>query len=602
MVERTLISFPSQLQLIDRLQHLVYLSSSMVFISGEKGSGKSTLIEQLANQLPDNTKQAFIHLAEPISTAQIRQHIISQLFEQPLFDAEDSLRNILLLLKDKQYSDSAWVIVIDNAQLLPEQLLLELTEVITQQALLNDNEINFILLSDALTNNQIIRQIKQFPDQQSITTLSFKLSPLDINEAQQLLTHSLTQSGYAAKIQHQDALTKQLLNCQGLPEKILSLATQISSGHLEEHQDSWFKTRFPAILLMLILLAIIAGLVAILYPQFIKPQIEVEIIIESDAVLLDEIPSSDLTTDQQSHSSNTEPLAGKWANNKEVIVDNNLSVGEADSDARMIILDTQILELTASARPIDAFSDKKSVFPEVTLIATDEGSTGNEIASGKELKNDPMLHILPVKKVKDNVFTGSEMLFAVDPYFDTLVSTKVSAENDFYRHFIKPNIETDVNELVMKAPSLERPISADYLVIEGNNNVVGVQEISITVSEDNVSLVSDEMIISDAPLTTMQATSQEVLLAINANLYTLQLAAMRSESALQVFIKEHQLTDKNIYVYRTIRNGKNWYMLIYGQFKSYKIALQEGQKLSSKLDSWVKKYTLVHQDLQSNEQ
>ena len=72
MVERTLISFPSQLQLIERLQHLLYLSSSMVFISGEKGSGKSTLIEQLSNQLPNKTQQAFITLVEPTSIAQLR--------------------------------------------------------------------------------------------------------------------------------------------------------------------------------------------------------------------------------------------------------------------------------------------------------------------------------------------------------------------------------------------------------------------------------------------------------------------------------------------------------------------------------------------------
>ena len=92
----------------------------MVFISGEQGSGKSTLVEQLSNQLPDKTQQAFIRLAEPISAAQIRQKVISQFFEQPLFDADDSLLNSLLLLKKKQTSDIARVMVIDNAQLLPE--------------------------------------------------------------------------------------------------------------------------------------------------------------------------------------------------------------------------------------------------------------------------------------------------------------------------------------------------------------------------------------------------------------------------------------------------------------------------------------------------
>jgi DamX protein len=95
-----------------------------------------------------------------------------------------------------------------------------------------------------------------------------------------------------------------------------------------------------------------------------------------------------------------------------------------------------------------------------------------------------------------------------------------------------------------------------------------------------------------------------MLLAVNPNYYTLQLVAMVSESSLKEFIKEHQLADKDIYVYHTIRNEKNWYMVIYGQFESRKIALVEAGKLaksSSKLASWVKKYASVHQDLQLNE-
>ena len=63
MVERTLISLPSQLQLIERLQHLIYLSSSLIFVSGEAGSGKSTLTENLSNSLNADLQQIYISLA-----------------------------------------------------------------------------------------------------------------------------------------------------------------------------------------------------------------------------------------------------------------------------------------------------------------------------------------------------------------------------------------------------------------------------------------------------------------------------------------------------------------------------------------------------------
>ena len=80
---------------------------------------------------------------------------------------------------------------------------------------------------------------------------------------------------------------------------------------------------------------------------------------------------------------------------------------------------------------------------------------------------------------------------------------------------------------------------------------------------------------------------------------------MSSEDSLHEFIADHQLADKDISIYQTVRNGGNWYVVIYGEFENYPAALREAKKLSNlptQLDSWAKKYALVHQDLQLNEQ
>lgn len=524
MVERTLISFPSQLQLIDRLQHLLYLSSSMVFISGEKGSGKSTLIEQLSNQLPDATQQAFIRLAEPTSVAQIRQQIISQLFEQPLFDADDTLCNVIKLLKNKGNSGISRVVVIDNAQLLPELLLHELAEVIKQKSLLSDNEINFIFISDQLKNQEMVNNYKKSLNNQGVTALVFKLPPLDITEAKKLLTHSFLQLGYSPKIQHQDAVAKQLLNCQGIPEKILQLATEVSSGHLDDELPSWLKIRFPAILLMLALLVVVGGLAWYLYPKFIKQPLEVDTIVESEAILLDEIQSTDLIIDQNIKADTAEPLAGQWSNNKKVITDNTLSVGEADNKKRAVILDPQLLDIEKSTIA-SSFESEKNI-PNVANEVKQESSR-------------------PVALIIDNS--------------DSALDEQVT----------EPNLSESASEqqLGVKVTTL-------------------VTELSIT------------------SLKHKPFTPSEQLLAINPNFYTLQLAAMHSEKSLQAFIIEHQLAEKHISLYQTIRNGKKWYVVIYGQFKSRQAALNEVKKLSNspmKLDSWAKKYASIHQDLQLNE-
>ena len=58
-------------------------------------------------------------------------------------------------------------------------------------------------------------------------------------KAQQLLEHRFLQLDYSSKVQHPDALAKQLLRCQGIPEKILRLATELSSGNLGNNNPTY---------------------------------------------------------------------------------------------------------------------------------------------------------------------------------------------------------------------------------------------------------------------------------------------------------------------------------------------------------------------------
>jgi len=602
MVERTLISFPSQLQLIGRLQNLLYLSSSMVFISGEKGSGKSTLTEQLSNQLPDKTQQAFIRLVEPVSIAQIRQKIIAQLFEQPLFNADDSLFNALLLLKEKQDVDVARVIVIDNAHFIPEQLIDEIARVIKQKALLTDNEISFVLLSDEASNSNMVNQVKRSGENKEITALTFKLSPLDINESQKLLIHSLTQIGYSPKVDHQDALAKQLLHCQGIPEKILLLATQVSSGHLDKVKSSWFKTRFPAILLMLVLLLIAGGLGFYLYPKFITPQLEDEARVEQDSMLLHEIPSTDLITSSQDRSASIETLAGQWSNGNQEIKDNQLSVGEADNKDRTIIAGAQLIELESSV------SQAVSTTPSDVINAQDFPD-----ASENQLVSAPNSGLVNESTLLENtdVSDGNKPI-------KTLLDDEV-------RSIIAKHNAVEVEKVVIEKPTIEKPIIATPATItpvvtpdiQRNAELAIVKPVvtDVETASSVAKILTDEATavvnIAEAPQATSRDenghkpfTAAETLLAINPDFYTLQLAVMSAESSLQVFITEHQLDEDDLFLYETTRSGKKWYVIISGQFASRQTATVEIQRLANlptKLDSWAKKYSSVHQDLQLNE-
>ncbi|MFT6925397.1 MAG: DamX protein [Psychromonas sp.] len=96
-------------------------------------------------------------------------------------------------------------------------------------------------------------------------------------------------------------------------------------------------------------------------------------------------------------------------------------------------------------------------------------------------------------------------------------------------------------------------------------------------------------------------TPAETLMAKSPSLFTLRLSAMESWEKLQDFVIQHDLLKENIYVYRTIRNHKPWYVLLLGEYRSFpgaKIAQQGLPGALANFPSQVFTYKEIQQDLQ----
>jgi DamX protein len=556
MVERRLISLPSQLQLIDRLQHLIYLSSSLIFISGETGSGKSTLVEQLSNCLPGNIQEVFIQLNEQLSNSQIRQKIIQQLYKQPLFNVEDSLLTSMLLLQEKHSREAHCVIILDNAHFIKADLLVELADVITHKAQLGESEINLILLADDDNKQQMISLIKQTA--QKTTYLEFKIEQLALDESKSLLSHIFTQIGYQPEVQHQDALLKQLTACAGIPQKVIQLAEQISEGQIESKEPSWLKQRFPAILLMLALIIVAAGLVYYLYPKYansLKPITDIEAV-EDDASLPstpNEMPlvaGNDADTADETPAT-LEKLAGNWSKQSE-INDNPLAVGISDKSVeRIIISEQQLLNLAA---------DKKSL-----------------------VYNDPIIEAA-------NKDSSRVMLEVHDPAMDTAQNDAL--DNDLVAKIIKAK---NVESTLQQPEENNNPPDAEGLIAENKpaDSALKLKQ-SKAIKDEKSGLVA-----KDNPV----FTERVQLLAIAPSHYTLQLAALSAEDSLIKFIAKHNLPRKDVYIYQTTHKDRTLYVIIFGEYKSRQLAKMAAKSLPGSLKNmniWIKKYQLVHQDLQLN--
>lgn len=541
MVERQLISLASQLQLIDRLQHLIYLSSSFIFLSGEQGAGKSILVEQLSNKLPDNIQQVFIALNDQLSDAQIRHKIIMQLYQQPLFDEQDRLFVSMSQLQEKHKGDIPRLIILDRAQHLSDQLLIELLQLITHKEQFGESDINILLLASEDDNHRMRSLIDaaSLSQERKCACLEFRLDPLTGDEASSLLNHIFKQLQYQPQVQHQDALHKQLTACAGIPQKIINLAEKISESKFDHNELSWLKIRFPAIVLMFFLLITVAGLTSYLYPKFsdsLKPAVEVAEIIEDETVLLSEISDSQLVGNESPPQDElpelVEKLAGSWSSPvRAEITDDAVAVVISDEGVKPVIISEQ--EILTSA-----VLSKESV----------SGST--------EIKGVPV--------IAENLQSEADPISAVQQSDNPELAAVAAIE-------IQESAASDEPETVNAAVTEEIEASA----ITNQAEVIGKEADSI--------FIASAQLLARAPAH-----------------FTLQLSAMESEKTLQAFILAHKLPQPGVHVYQTIRNNKPWYVIIFGDYESLSLAKKASKSLPgslAKTTPWIKKYQLVHQDL-----
>ena len=541
MVVRQLISLPSQLQLLERLQHNIYLSSSLVFVSGEQGAGKSTLLEQLSNKLPGDVQEAFIQLNEQLSDVQIRQQIIAQLYDEPLFNAQDSLLSSISLLQHKQSSDVPRLIIFDNAHYLSTELLAELAALIAQKESLGENEINVLLLVEEERCQHMFAAAKQSP----ANCLEFKLEALSRVEASNLLNHIFSQAGYQHQVQHQDALSKQLAACAGIPEKIITLAERIIAGELIGSEPSWLKTRLPAIALMFFLLMVAAALVIYLYPLFIKsvPLVEVEEQLENPPLLnkADTLLSvSDNAIPEKVKPAMVEELAGNWKKELQSDIEENpLKVGINDAAVKHVFISEQ--NILALATP-----------EQENVINLEQESKKRAKETSSEVRE---LQVSPVQNAPEVPTEGTQQADEIGEV-KNLLKTENSAVDD---------------KVVALAPEVALPIKSKKQIAEKEPDLI--------------------------------FTAKSQLLSVSPSRYTLQLSAMAAQKSLQEFTLQYGLADNNLHIYQTIRNNKPLYVVIFGEYDSREAAEKASKALPgplANLDSWVKKYQLVHQDLQLN--
>lgn len=96
-----------------------------------------------------------------------------------------------------------------------------------------------------------------------------------------------------------------------------------------------------------------------------------------------------------------------------------------------------------------------------------------------------------------------------------------------------------------------------------------------------------------------RSKEEEHLLSVDKHYYTLQLVGARNEKSVQQYIQKNQL-EEYAYSYHTKLSGKDWYVVVLGEYPSMEEAKAAAADLPSHIAAkpWIREFNSIHKDIQ----
>lgn len=195
-----------------------------MLITGEPGTGKTTLIRAFVDRLSQLSYQSFYVPLSTVNVLDFYRQLNYHLGGEPLYFKSTLFRSIQKAIKDFViHTKKIPLIILDEAHLLRNENLFEL-QIITNFSMDSTDPAIFILAAQSHLTERLSRSILSSFAQR--IQLKYHLIPLKKEEVEPYITHHLAIKGCQRSPFSQSAIEAIYKNTGGLPRLIGSLATK----------------------------------------------------------------------------------------------------------------------------------------------------------------------------------------------------------------------------------------------------------------------------------------------------------------------------------------------------------------------------------------
>jgi DamX protein len=558
---KSLLTLKTQAMMLERLEHFSLYSDRLVFISGESGSGRSTLLKLFQQRVPDTisavrvdcTKQDWFF--DVLTNCGLHSKAGQQSFQFGLSQIKSDKEVVLLL-------DNADELTIDQIELLAEKV--------------KSDHFHCVLSVDQHSKN--LQWGYEYPKR----VVLLKAEPLAIDESRELLASSINlPSSQLALLLPDDKLNALIKQSNGNPGTLVTQATEL----LEQSS----QTRITKTSAHKPLVLMGYGLLALLLISVLIFQQEINQLIFSDEV-------SSSTAETTSSFDTNKIVKNTEQDNIEALTDEQLAESSSKDDVFAL---TPVIESTLDNTKASKAGDTKAEDSNKTEIEQFEQELLLEAESAQaELNNR-------IQQTGTELTTSDENKVQNKSESTVIENNQTSPLNDsVLNRTAENNSANDKSSKSIEAASNQQSVNNSVTSDAENINQKAEPEkagdayeaeIKSTEQVKEVSLVSGE--------TKRSFSAEEAyLLSLDSSMWVIQLSGFSLLDNAADFMQQH-FKSGELHFYRTLRDDKDWYVVIMGPFSDKAEATRQRAQLPdtlAKTQPWLKPMSSVKREIQVN--